>query len=84
MRDLRTLREGWDEVEKEERRLAELLTIEQSVKIFIMLCDSLTPLMDETEELFRGDREAYLTALQARLRRFDEWQRQDGETREPA
>ena len=83
MRDLKTHRQGWDEVEREERRLADDLTIEQSVRIFISLCDSMAPLMKETEELFRPEREAYLIELQERLRRLEAWRRQHGITTEP-
>lgn len=85
MRDLKTLREGWDEVEREERRLADHLTLEQSVRIFLSLCAAMEPLMKETEALFRRDREAYLTELQARLRRLEDWrqQQQDGNTPGP-
>lgn len=76
MRDLKTLREGWDEVAREERRSAEQLTIEQSVSIYISLCRDMAPLMEETEELFRRDREAYLTELQARLLRLNAFRQQ--------
>jgi hypothetical protein len=84
MRDLKTLREGWNEIEREELRIAEDLTIEQGLRIFVSLCEALAPQMRETEELFRADREAYLTELQARLRRLEEWrQQQDGSTTQP-
>ena len=71
MRDLKTIREGWDEVAREERRSAEQLTIEQSVSIYLSLCRDMAPQMEETEEAFRHDREAYLTELQARLLRLN-------------
>ena len=70
MRDLKTLSEGWDEVVREERRSAQQLTIEQSLRIYLSLCQDMAPLMEETEEAFRRDRESYLTELQARLRRL--------------
>jgi hypothetical protein len=76
MRDLRTLREGWDEIERHERRLPDDLTIHQSVKIFLALCEALEPAMKETEDLFRRDREAHLCELQTRLRRLDAWLQQ--------
>lgn len=85
MRDLKTLREGWDEVAREERRSAEQLTIEESVSIYLSLCRDMAPLMEETEEAFRRDRESYLTELQARLRRLNEFrQPQAGNLSEPA
>jgi hypothetical protein len=84
MRDLKTLREGWDEVAREERRSSEQLTIEQSVRIYLSLCRDMAPLMEETEEAFRRDRESYLTELQARLRRLNDFsQQQHGKLSEP-
>ncbi|HWN99020.1 MAG TPA: hypothetical protein VNS63_07085 [Blastocatellia bacterium] len=84
MRDLKTLREGWDEVAREERRSSEQLTIEQSVSIYLSLCRDMAPLMEETEEAFRRDREAYLTEFQARLRRLNlVHQQQNGNLSEP-
>jgi hypothetical protein len=68
MRDLKTVREGWDEVAREERLSAEQLTIEQSVGIYLSLCRVMAPQMEETEETFRRDRENYLIELQALLR----------------
>ena len=80
MRDLKTLREGWDDVAREERQSAQQLTIEQSVRIYLSLCREMAPLMEESEEVFRRDREAYLTELQERLLRLNTLrQRQDGE-----
>ena len=76
MRDLKTLREGWDEVAREERRFDGLLTIEQSVSIYLSLCRDMAPQLEETEETFRRDRLAYLTELQSRLRRLNAVRRQ--------
>jgi hypothetical protein len=79
MRHLKTLREGWDEVAQEERS-AEQLTIEQSVGLYLSLCRDMAPQMEETEEAFRADREAYLTELQARLRKLNDLpQQQEGD-----
>lgn len=84
MRDLKTLREGWDEVAREERRFAEQLTIEQSVSIYLSLCRDMAPQMEETEEAFRRDRESHLTELQARLRRLNDFpQQHHGNLSEP-
>jgi hypothetical protein len=52
MRELKTLREGFDEVAREERRSAEQLTIEQSVSLFVSLCRDMVPQMEETEDAF--------------------------------
>jgi hypothetical protein len=75
MQSLDKLREGWDEFERRKRHFADDLTIEQSVGIFLLLQESLGPLMDETEELFRPEREAYLAELQRRLRQLEDWRR---------
>ena len=75
MRELKTLREGWDEVTREERRSARRLTIEQSLSIYLSLCRDMAPQIEETEVIFRRDREAYLTELQARLRRLTVFRR---------
>ena len=71
MRDLKTLREGWDEVAREERRFDGLLTIQQSVSIYLSLCRDMGPQIEETDWIFRRDREAYLAELQSRLRRLN-------------
>ncbi len=83
MRDLKTHRQGWDEIEREQRRFTDDLTIAQSVSIFLSLCETMAPLMKETEELFRQEREAYLTELQAWLRRLDAWRDQYGSPGKP-
>ena len=84
MRDLRTLREGWAEIEREEYRLANDLTIEQSARLFLSLFNSLGPLLKETEDLFRREREEYLVELQTRLRLLEDWlQEQHGGTGGP-
>lgn len=87
MRDLKTLREGWDEVARAERNSTEQLTMEQSVRIYLSLYLTMAPQMEETEEIFRRDREAYLTELQERLLRLNAWRQQqhrDGSVSEPA
>jgi hypothetical protein len=84
MRNLASLREGWDEIEREERRIeeSENLTIEQKFSIFLSLINSLAPL--KSEEFFRRDRVDYLIETQSRLRRLDEWrEQQDGNSTEP-
>ena len=85
MRDLKTLRDGWDEVAREERRSAVQLTIEQSLSIYLSLYRDMASQNDETEEMFRRDRETYLTELQARLLRLNDFRReQHGNLSEPA
>jgi hypothetical protein len=55
------------------------LTIQESVCQFLILCETFAPQLEETEELFRPEREAYLAELQERLQRIAEWQREQSE-----
>ena len=73
MRDLKTLREGWSEIERLERGIEPDLTVEQGMNIFRSLFQAAAPFLAETEKLFRAWREAELIEFQARLRRLDEW-----------
>ena len=73
MRDLKTMREGWSEIERLERSIEPDLTIGQSANIFRSLYRTAAPFLAETEGLFRARREAELIEFQARLRRLDEW-----------
>jgi hypothetical protein len=75
MRDLENS-PGLEEIEREESRLADDLTIEQSARLFLSLYNAMSPMLKETEDLFRSEREAYLVELQTRLRRLDDWLRQ--------
>jgi hypothetical protein len=87
MRNLASLREGWEEIEREERRIEERenLTVEQKFRIFLSLIDSLAPFIKKSEEFFRRDRVAYLIEIQDKLMRLDKWrERQDGNSTEPA
>lgn len=78
MRDLKTLREVGEAMNREELELPFDLTIEQSVKIFASLYEAVKHQLAETAELFRAVREAEIIELQAKLRRLDEWRRQNG------
>lgn len=78
MRDLKTLREVGEAMNREEIEAPLDLTIEQSVKIFASLYEAVKHQLAETEELFRPIREAELIEFQALLRRLDEWRLQDG------
>jgi hypothetical protein len=46
-----------------------------------ILCESMASHIEETEELFRPEREAYLIDLQSRLRRLEDWRQEHGITR---
>jgi len=85
MQGFEAIRQKWAEIEREEARLANDLTIEQSVKIYLSLCHSLAPMIEETKEIFLPEREAYLTKLQERIGKLANWlQKQNGDTTEPS
>jgi hypothetical protein len=66
----------WAEVEAEETRLLRQMTIAESVAQLVSLYRAFGPLLEQTEPLFRAEREAYLIELQRRLRRLEEWRKE--------
>lgn len=78
MRDLKTIREVGEAMNREERELSFDSTIEQSVKLFASLYEAVKYQLAETLELFRPVREAELIEFQARFRRLDEVRQQNG------
>jgi len=76
MPDLRISPVDWDEVEAEEIRLLRQMTIAESVAHLVSLYRAFGPLLEQTEPLFRAEREAYLIELQRRLRRLEEWRKE--------
>ena len=76
MRDLRALREGWENVAAEETRLLRDLTIEESARQLLRLQEAFEPQLQATAHLFAPQRWAALAELQARLQRLAEWQAQ--------
>lgn len=81
MRDLSAMRLGWEEVKAEETRLLRQMTVQEGVSQLLALHRIFEPQFQQTEALFRPEREAYLMELQQRLRRLAEWMREqrDGE-----
>ena len=79
MRGLKTLREGWDKVQAEEAALSKSMTVYESVRQYLILYNTFAPQLQETEPIFRPEREAYLAELQQRLQRVAEWQREQSE-----
>lgn len=71
---LSRVREGWDEVEAEETRLLRQMTVQESLRHYLALQQAFEPQLQQTEELFRAERLAYLEELQRRLAALDEWQ----------
>lgn len=79
MKDLKTLRDGWDDIQKEEAKLWSNLTIQESVRQFFILYQTFAPQLKETEAIFGPERRAHLIEFQARLQRFAEWQQTNEE-----
>lgn len=68
MKDLRILREGWEEMRRMEDSLPSALTPELGVRQFKELWLRFSPLLEQTEELYQEDRAQSLATLQDRLR----------------
>ena len=78
MRQLSALREGWEMVEAEETRLLRRMTIQESVRLWLMLQRSFEAQLQQTAALFGPERQAALAQFQARLLRLAEWREQHG------
>jgi len=78
VRDLSSVREGWEQIEAEETRLLRQMTIQESIRHLIALQRAFESQLQQTEPLFRAERMAYLADLQRRLARLAEWERQQG------
>lgn len=81
--NLKEWREKWAAIAQEEDRWARKheLTMEESVRLYVSLCQSFAPMIEETKDLFLADREAYLHDWQARMRKLADWlQKQNGAT----
>ena len=70
--DLSRVRDGWQEVEAEERRLLSQMSIQDSLRQLLALQRAFEPHLQQTEALFRAERLAYLEELQRRLAQLDE------------
>ncbi len=80
MRELATLREGWDEVEKIETQLLRAMSVQESLAHWLRLQEAFEYQLQQTAELFAPARRKALAELQARLHRLAEWQREHGIT----
>jgi hypothetical protein len=67
MRELSSLRENWDEVEKWETESLRRKTIFESAAELEALYSEFREELDRTEPLFRSERISYLIDLQTRL-----------------
>ena len=73
MRDLSRVCDGWDEIEAEETRLLRQMTVQESLRHLLTLQRAFEPQLQQTEELFRAERLAYLEELQRRLGMLARW-----------
>ena len=78
MRQLSALREGWEMAEAEETRLLRRMTIQESVRLWLMLQRSFEAQLQQTAALFGPERQAALAQFQARLLALAEWREQHG------
>ena len=78
MRELRTLREGLEMDEAEETRLLRALTVQESVRQWLMLQRTFEAQLQQTAALFGPERQATMIQLQDRLHRLAEWQELHG------
>ena len=78
MRNLSALRKDWSTIEAEETRLLRTLTVQESVRQWLMLQRTFEFQLQSTAALFAPERQAALAQLQLRLRRIAEWQAQHG------
>jgi hypothetical protein len=74
MRDIGTLRDGWEDAERLETRLLQRMTIQESLRQWAMLQDAFESQLRATDDLFADDRRRALAELQSRLDRLAEWQ----------
>ena len=73
MRDLSTLRNGWDEIEVEETLQLREMTIAESLHIFSVLYESFKARFLAEESTYLIEREADLIEQHRRLVRLAEW-----------
>ncbi len=78
MRDLSTVRQGWDEIEHAEARLTSRMTPRESFRYWLQLQATFESQLRETSALFGPKRASDLAELQARLRRLAQWQERHG------
>ena len=69
IRELSTLREGWDAFEREETVLLRGLSLAEGVRQWLLLQRAFEAQLNETADIFARERWAALADLQARLRR---------------
>ena len=79
MRDLSTVRQGWEEVERAEAGLLHKMTAQESFRHWLRLQVLFEPQVRATSALFGPARRSALSELQSRLRHLAEWQEGHGQ-----
>lgn len=80
MLGLTALCQDWEAVEAEETRLLRRMTVQESLRQWLMLQVAFEPQLQATAALFAEERRAALGELQARLAQVAEWQARNGAT----
>ena len=80
MLGLTALRQDWEAIEAEETRLLRRMTVQESLRQWLMLQSAFEPQLQATDALFAEERRAALGELQARLTQEAEWQKRNGAT----
>ncbi|MCI0564759.1 MAG: hypothetical protein MN733_40345, partial [Nitrososphaera sp.] len=73
MRDLKTLREGWHEIESFESELLRNITIQEKVQDYLDLLDEFGEWDEATETHYQAEREEALLEIQRRLVRLEQY-----------
>ena len=74
MRDLSSVREGWEAAEEAKWESLRALTVQESLEIWLGLQQAFEPQLQETAPIFAEDRRQALVELQDRLQRLARWQ----------
>lgn len=80
MREIASLREGWDEIEAIETDLLRAMSVQESLAHWLRLQQAFEHQLQQTAELFAPERRQALVTLQERLHRLADWQREHGES----
>jgi hypothetical protein len=76
MEEIRALRDQWQAMEAQEVLLQRRMSVQESIRSLLALQRAFEQQLQQTESLFRAERQAYLQNLQARLQQFDRWYRE--------
>lgn len=80
MREIRSVRDGWAEIEMIETGLLRQMSVQESVAEWVGLQRAFEAQLQETAPFFAAERRAGLAELQSRLQRLVDWQARDGQS----